>query len=219
MTQPGAPAPDSAPQPQPRVPEVWQPQQRQPSLPEIWPPQQQVGPPWAVPPQVQGQPPLPPRADSTRTIAIIALVISGLTLLGIGVMTIAPFLFFGALAFGAAGFGDVIGDGSMMSSSASYYGGDVTPAADGSVTGTTLAAAVTALASDNGLDGMAGRVTCDPVPHVGGDVSVLCRATDPAWYGIVRFSGSDGSFDVLTMGGPDASFRPNGPNGPDGPMP
>jgi len=168
-----------------------------------------------MPPRWQGQPlPVAPRTDSTRTIAIVALVISGVTLLGVGVMTIAPFLFFGALAFGAgSGFGDIVDDGSLMSSSGSYLGGEVTPAADGSIAGSTLSTAVVELVADGGL---AGRVTCDPVAHVGNDVSVLCRATDPAWYGIVRFSGSDGSFDVLTMGGQDASF---GPNGPDGPMP
>jgi hypothetical protein len=78
------------------------------------------------------------------------------------------------------------------------------------VAGSTLAGAVAELVADNDL---AGRLTCDPVARVGDDVSVLCRATDPTWYGIVRFSGSDGTFDVITMGGPD------GPYGPDGPMP
>jgi hypothetical protein len=161
-----------------------------------------------MPPGWQGQPPPPPRADSTRTIAIVALVVSGVTMLGVVVTTLAPLLFFGALSFGAAGFGDVVDDGSLMSSNASYSGGKVSPAADGSVAGSTLAGAVVELVADGGL---AGRVTCDPVAHVGNDVSVLCRATDPAWFGIVRFSASDGSFDVLTMGGSDSSFGPNGP--------
>ena len=138
--------------------------------------------------------------------AIIALVISGFTLLGLALSTVAPLLFFGFVALGlGAGFGDVIDDGELASSSASYSGGEVTPAADGSVAGSTLATAVVDLVVDGGL---AGRVTCDPVARVGDEVSVLCRATDPTWYGIVRFSGSDGSFDVLTMGGADGPMMP-----------
>ncbi len=203
MTQPGAAAPDGTP-PQPHVPDIWPP--AQPPQPGAAPWPAQPGP---MPPGLQGQPP-PPRADSTRTIAIVALVISGLTLVGVAVSTIAPILFFGALTFGAAGFGDTIDDGPMMSSNATYPGGRVLPAGDGSVAGSTLAGAVAELVADNDL---AGRLTCDPVARVGDDVSVLCRATDPTWYGIVRFSGSDGTFDVITVGGPD------GPYGPDGPMP
>ena len=62
--------------------------------------------------------------------AIIALVISGFTLLGLALSTVAPLLFFGVVALGlGAGFGDVIDDGELASSSASYSGGEVTPAA------------------------------------------------------------------------------------------
>ncbi len=210
MTQPGAP--DYAPQPQPHVPDIWPSTPPQPQAAQVWPAQ-----PGPFPPRLQGQPPLAPQSDSTRTIAIIALVVSGLTLLGMVVMTIAPFLFFGALAFGAvSSFGDVIDEGSLMSSGTTYLGGKVSPAADGSVAGSTLAGAVVTLVSDDGLGGMEGRVTCDPVDRVGDEVSTLCRATDPTWYGIVRFSGSDGSFDVISMGGAEG---PYGPYGPDGPMP
>ena len=204
MTQPGAPAPDAV--PPPHVPDIRRQAQ----------PQQAVAPPWPVqpgpvPPRFQERPPSAPHTDSTRTIAIVALVLSGVTMLGVVVATIAPLLLFGALTVGAgAVFGDVVDEGPLTSSNASYSGGEVTPAADGSVAGSTLATAVVELVADGG---QAGRVTCDPVVHVGDDVSVLCRATDPTWFGIVRFSGSDGSFEVITTGGPDGSF------GPDGPMP
>jgi hypothetical protein len=158
---------------------------------------------WQGPPPAQWQGPPPPRTDSTRTIAILAMVTAGLALLGVAASTVVPLLF-GLLLVGfGSSYGDVIDDGSLMSSSTTYLGGHVDPAADGSVAGPTLAGAVVELVADNGLEGMSDRVSCDPVAHVGDDASVLCRATDPTWFGIVRFSGSDGSFDVLSMGGPD----------------
>jgi hypothetical protein len=79
------------------------------------------------------------------------------------------------------------------------FGGEVTPSGDGSVAGATLAAAVTRLAKDDGME-PAGPLSCDPVPRVAGGVSVLCRAADPAWFGIVRFTSTDGSFQLITVG-------------------
>ncbi|MFL6175158.1 MAG: hypothetical protein ACJ715_00795 [Ornithinibacter sp.] len=87
------------------------------------------------------------------------------------------------------------------------------------ISGPTVPGAVGELVADHGLGGMADRVRWDPVPRVADEASVLCRATHPSWFGIVRFSGSDGSFDVMTMGGPDGLDGSYGPSAPEGPMP
>lgn len=188
MTQPGGPTPQGAPQTQ---------------TPPPWPPQQ---PAWPAPPQGPWAPqvaaPVPPKRDSTRVIAITALVVSVVTLLGVLATSVLPLLFFGlfATAFGG-GFGEALGDESLLSSVGTVYGGEVTPAADGSVAGPTLAGAVVPLVSGPDEDAdMAERVSCDAVPRVAAGTSVLCRASDPDWFGIVRFTGTDGSFDVVTVG-------------------
>jgi hypothetical protein len=95
----------------------------------------------------------------------------------------------------------------MFPSVSTSYGGGVTPAVDGSVAGSTLAAAVTELVQDDAGEDLAGRASCDPVPHVAGGVSVLCRANDPTWYGIVRFTSTDGSFQVVSVS-PDGEPLP-----------
>lgn len=128
--------------------------------------------------------------------AIIALVASGLALGGLVLSSIVPLFFFGL--FAALG-GEAIDDGSFVPSLSTSYGGEVAPAADGSVAGPALAAAVTQLVQGDGTSYPGTRLSCDPVPHVAGGVSVLCRAGDPSWFGIVRFTNSDGSFQVVTV--------------------
>jgi len=198
MTHPGGSAPEGAPQtqtPQPSPPEQealpWSP----PPGPPQWLAQQQGVAPW---PQPVGQ------RDSTRTVAIVALVLAGVALVGVAMTTIGPLLAFGL--FSSVG-GESFDEGTMFPSMSTSYGGEMTPAADGSVAGPTLAAAVTELVQDDPGADLAGRVSCDPVPHVSGGVSTLCRATDPSWFGIVRFTGTDGSFQVI-------SVSPEGEEGP-----
>jgi len=163
-------------------------------VPTAWSPQ-------PGPPQWLAQPPA--RRDSTRTIAIVALVLSGVALFGIAMTTIGPLLAFGLFASAA---GEGFDEGSSFPSMSTSDGGEVTPAADGSVAGPTLAAAVTQLVQDDTGQDLGERLSCDAVPHVAGGVSALCRADDPAWYGIVRFTNSDGSFQVITVSPEGESF-------------
>ena len=37
-------------------------------------------------------------------------------------------------------------------------------------------------------------------------MSALCRADNPTWYGIVRFTNGDGSFQVITVSPDGESF-------------
>ena len=191
MTHPEGSAPEGAPQTQ--TPQPWPLEQ---PVPTAWSPR--PGPPqWLA--QQQGPAPWPPppaRRDSTRTIAIVALVLSGVALFGMAMTTIGPLLAFGLFASVA---GEGFDEGSMFPSVSTSYGGEVTPAADGSVAGPTLAAAVTPLVLDDAGEDLGERLSCDAVPHVAGGVSALCRADDPAWYGIVRFTDTDGSFQVITV--------------------
>ncbi len=198
MTHPGGSAPEGAPQtptPQPSpleqpVPTDWSP----PPGPQPWLAQQQGAAPWPQPSA---------RRDSTRTIAIVALVLSGVALFGIAMTTIGPLLAFGLFASAA---GEGFDEGSSFPSMSTSDGGEVTPAADGSVAGPALAAAVTQLVQDDTGQDLGERLSCDAVPHVAGGVSALCRADDPAWYGIVRFTNSDGSFQVITVSPEGESF-------------
>ena len=144
--------------------------------------------------------PAPPR-DSTRVLAIIALVLSGIALLAVVATTLVPLMLFGAFAAAFGEYpGDDFSDAMDLSSTTTYFGGDVTPAADGSVSGPALAAAVVPMVSEGFEDGMAERTSCDAVAHVAQDVSVLCRASDPTWYGIVRFTDDQGGFEVVATG-------------------
>lgn len=133
--------------------------------------------------------------------AIVALVVSGLALLGVLAMAILPTLLFGLFGLALSGdFEDGFDDSLGFSSVSTYYGGRVAPAADGSIAGPTLAAEVVDMVSDGFDDGMAERTSCDPVAHVAKDVSVLCRASDPSWYGVVRFTDDTGAFEILGIG-------------------
>jgi len=162
-------------------------------------PSQPQPPGWGAYQQPQLAPARP--RDSTRVIAIIALVVSGVTLLLVVATTMVPLLLFGAFTatFGEDLEGD-LGDSMDLSATTTYLGGDVTPAADGSVAGPSLAAAVIPMVSEGFEDGMAEPTGCDPVPHVAKGVSVLCRASEPTWYGIVRFTDDHGGFEVVATG-------------------
>ena len=61
------------------------------------------------------------------------------------------------------------------------------------------AATAPQLVPDDGSADLGTGLSCDPVPHVAGGVSVLCRASDPSWLGIVRFTSTDGSFQVISV--------------------
>ncbi len=134
--------------------------------------------------------------------AILALVASGLALGGLVLSSIVPILFFGL--FAAVG-GEGFDEGSFVDGATTYLG-RVELAADGSVSGPALAGAIVPMVSEDSYDGMAERTSCDPVPHVTADVSVLCRADDPAWYGVVRFTGTDGTFQLITVGDTQGSI-------------
>lgn len=197
MTDPGGSAPEGAPQTQ---------------TPQPWPPVEQVPPPWSPqpgPPQWLAQqgvapwPQQPARRDSTRTMAVVALVLSGVALFGLAMTTVGPLLAFGLFASVA---GEGFDEGTMFPSVGTSYGGEVTPAADGSVTGPALAAAVTELVQNDFGDELGLQLSCDPVAHVEGGVSALCRADGPTWYGIVRFTDGDGSFQVITVSPDGESF-------------
>ena len=138
MTDPGGSAPEGAPQTQ---------------TPQPWPPVEQVPPPWSPqpgPPQWLAQqgvapwPPPPARRDSTRTMAVVALVLSGVALFGMAMTTMGPLIAFGLFSSVA---GEGFDEGTMFPSVGTSDGGEVTPAADGSVTGLALAAAVTSATS------------------------------------------------------------------------
>jgi hypothetical protein len=142
-----------------------------------------------------------PQRDSTRVIAIIALVVSGVTLVAVVATTLLPLLLFGAFATTLGeDLEDDFGESMNLSSTTTYLGGEVDPAADGSIAGPALAAAVVPMVSEGFEDGMAERTSCDPVARVAKDVSVLCRASDPTWYGIVRFTDDAGGFEVIGTG-------------------
>lgn len=134
--------------------------------------------------------------------AILALVASGLALGGLVLSSIVPLLFFGLFT---AFLGEGIDEGSFVDGAITYTG-RVELAADGSVSGPALAGAVVPMVSQDAYDGMAERTSCDSVPHVTADVSVLCRADDPAWYGVVRFTGTDGSFELIAVGDTQGSI-------------
>jgi hypothetical protein len=198
MTDLGGSAPEGAPQTQ--SPQPWPPEQiGQPSwsLPPSGPPQ------WLAQQGVAPWPQQPARRDSTRTMAVVALVLSGIALFGMAMTTIGPLLAFGLFASVA---GEGFDEGTMFPSVGTSYGGAVTPAADGSVTGPALAAAVTELMENDFGDELGLQLSCDPVPHVEGGVSALCRADNPTWYGIVRFTNGGGSFQVITVSPDGESF-------------
>lgn len=189
MTTPGGP---QGPGPQPtgdphRPPAAAAPQ----GPPPGWGPQPLPGP-W---------PPGAPRASgdhdrTARTIGIIALVVGSIALLGQLLSMVFPFILFGGLMGGLGGEWDE-GPVSMGSSG---YPGRATPAADGSMSGTALRDGLVRAARDAGdVHGSPATIRCDDVPEVARDVSVLCRDTGARWFAVIRFTGGDGSFVVLTM--------------------
>lgn len=137
----------------------------------------------------------PQRAGSTRTIAIVALVISLISLAALLLTQLVPMLLFGAIGFGG---GDPFADGTVGGFSGNVQNGSVAVRADGSVDSAALATAVTAA----GPGELPGTVTCDPVPKAGADVSVLCRGSGPDTirsYAVVRFTDDAGRFQVMSF--------------------
>ncbi len=118
--------------------------------------------------------------------------------------TIGPLLAFGLFASVA---GEGFDEGAMFPSVGTSYGGEVTPAADGSVAGPTLATAVDrARAGRRRRRARRAAQLRRRYPTWRVDVSALCRADDPTWYGIVRFTSTDGSFQVITVSPDGESF-------------
>lgn len=147
--------------------------------------------------------PAQPGRDSTRTIAVIALVVGSVALLGQLLTMVVPFLVFGALGLFGSGFDT---DEGFFAESGGVVigGGQVAPTALGTVPASALTSAVReTLGVDDPFLPPPGEVTCDAAPRVARDTSVLCRADVDGWYGIVRFTDDDGSFEVLSVHGPD----------------
>lgn len=141
------------------------------------------------------QPPPPPQRDSTRTLAIVALVIGSVALLGQLLAMVVPMLFFGF--FGLVGLGGGFDEEFGPAGVATYGGGQVSPGADGTVSGTALTEAVRDLVGvDDPFMPPVDQITCDAAPRIAKDVSVLCRSTPDQWYFIVRFVNGAGEFEV-----------------------
>jgi len=161
-------------------------------------------PPTTTPPQgptgAQHPPPAAAR-DSTRTIAVVALVVGSVALLGQLLAPVVPVLLFGVFGMFATGFESDEGFG-VDTGVMTVGGGQVTPAPDGSVSSASLTSAVrdTLGIGDPTLP-PAGEVSCDATARAATDTSVLCRADVDRWYGIVRFADSSGSFEVLAVDG------------------
>jgi hypothetical protein len=142
------------------------------------------------------QPPPPPQRDSTRTLAIVALVIASLALLGQLLAMVVPMLLFGLLGVG----GGFIDEGFAPDGGISFGGGQVSPAADGTVSAAALTQAVRQLVDvDDPFLPPVEQITCDAAPRVARDVSVLCRAAPDQWYFIVRFVDGSGGFEVMAV--------------------
>lgn len=132
-------------------------------------------------------PPAPARSDSTRVIAIIALVLSALALVVPLGMFVGPMLLFGAFA-GGDSFD--MGSPTDAGSSGSGFGGQVR-VRDGFVAGAALQQVVRATA----LDGE--RVSCPDTRGVREGTTVLCTAgEDDETYVVVRFEDAGGDVRV-----------------------
>ena len=197
MTHPGAP--QTTPPPEGAAASLAQQQGPYAATPSAAPGQGYAPPGWAP------QPPAQPGRDSTRTIAIIALVVGSVALLGQMLTMVVPFLFFGV--FGLLGSGFETGEGVFgESASVTIGGGQVATAPGGTVPAAALTSAVRdVLGVGDPYLPPPGEVTCDAAPRVARDASVLCRADVDGWYGIVRFTDGDGSFELLSVHGPDWS--------------
>jgi hypothetical protein len=151
------------------------------------------------------QPFPPPQRDSTRTIAIIALVVGSLALIGQVLTMVVPVLLFGMLGFG----GSFLDEEFPPSEGFSFGGGQVSPAADGTVSAAALTQAVRDLVDvgDPFLPPVE-QITCDAPPRVAADVSVLCRSTPDTWFFIVRFVDGSGEFEVHAVESNDMMWMP-----------
>lgn len=152
-----------------------------------------------------GSPPTtPPQPghDSTRTIAIIALVVGSVALLGQLMTMVVPFLLFGVLGMFGSGFETDEGF-AMESGTVTIGGGQVATNPGGTVPAARLTSAVRdVLGEGDPFLPPPGEVTCDAAPRVARDASVLCRADVDGWYGIVRFTNGDGAFEVISVRAP-----------------
>jgi hypothetical protein len=135
-------------------------------------------------------------SDSTKIMAIVALVVSGLALAAVVVTQVVPPLMFGAFG-GGLGPGERPPDSSAVGAfSGNSYTGAVVPASDGTVTGDVLAAAVNSAARGELL----ATLTCDPTPKAATGASVLCRSTRAnqfSSYAVVQFTDDTGRFQVM----------------------
>ncbi|MGG5259221.1 hypothetical protein [Phycicoccus avicenniae] len=140
-------------------------------------------------------PPAAPRGDSTRTIAIVALVLSVLALVVPFGMFVAPMLLFAGVAaepFDLEGPGSMTGPGGQGSLS-----GTDPRMRGGFVSGANIAATV----GEAGFE--AGDITCPDVRDVRDGTTVVCTAQET--YVVVRFTDEDGGYraDWFT---PDDTF-------------
>lgn len=145
-------------------------------------------------------PPGPPRhGDSTRVIAIVALVVSVIALVVPVVMFVAPMLLFGAFAggesfeLGPEGSPEMMGPGPEGGGS-----GFEVPVQDGAVRGPALARSL----REGPFEGEA--VDCADVPRVREGATALCQTPgDSPTYVVVRFTDRDGTYavDWFTPGG------------------
>lgn len=147
--------------------------------------------PWTPPPA----PAPPPRSDSTRTIAITALVLSLVALASFTVMQVLPMLFIGVL--GGLDGGPSIDDGSVGGFGGTTYEGSAAHSPDGSVQPEQPAAAVT----DAIQDWIPGPVSCETTTHAVAGAATLCRAGHggESWYAVVRFTTDSGDFEAMTF--------------------
>jgi hypothetical protein len=137
--------------------------------------------------------------------AIVALVLSGISLVAVvGTQLLPPLIF---AAFGGLGPGGFLpGPNAVGAFSGNTYQGAVAVAKDGTVAGDVLATAVEAAVQGDLL----GAVSCDPTPKAVTGVSVLCRnaQTDQiSSYAVVQFTNDTGHFQAMTFtyGAPGAN--------------
>jgi hypothetical protein len=131
---------------------------------------------------------LPPRAtrDSTRTIAVVALVLSGVAVLGQLVSGVVPLLAFGAFGLVDPGFEEDPGPGASTATDSSFRV-DVPGAwSEQPVDGVSLASALAV------TDPLLGRsLRCEDVPLVRPGALGVCRTLDePTTYVVVELDGA-----------------------------
>ena len=125
--------------------------------------------------------------DSTRTIAVVALVLSGVALLGQVLSALVPLLFVGVLGLVAPGFED---GGGMVPESGTSLGMTVPGPVGRPVSSDELEALVAMAAPP------VAAVRCEDVPEVRSGALGVCRGLDgPATYVVVELDGA-GHADV-----------------------